>query len=172
MFSVFGKKPVDAISLPDVPYSVRLNCKDGGIFVGGKEPQHRRSNPDDKIDISIIKVSKYYGNLGLQYTGQWIQLFFVAAPNIESSTAFNFSFVIPFASYVNGNGSTSGKKSKPLVVVKCIAITTREGPRLIVVVDGVAIAIQVLTDDGGAAVVAGIWKSGRWTLGKNRSRMM
>jgi hypothetical protein len=83
MFSVFGKKPVDAISLPDVPYSVRLNCKDGGIFVGGKEPQHRRSNPDDKIDISIIKVSKYYGNLGLLYTGQWIQLFFVAAPNID-----------------------------------------------------------------------------------------
>jgi len=84
MFSVFGTKPVDAICLPDVAYAVRLNCKDGGIFVGGKEPQHRRSNPEDKIDISIIKVSKFYGKLGLDYVGQWIQIFFVAGPNVDA----------------------------------------------------------------------------------------
>lgn len=29
-FSVFGTRPRNAICLPDVPYSVRLNCKDGG----------------------------------------------------------------------------------------------------------------------------------------------
>ena len=83
-FSVFGTRPTDAICLPDVPYSVRLNCKDGGLFVGGNEAQHRKSNPNDKIDISIIKVSKFFGTLGKTENVLWIQLFFVAAPGVDS----------------------------------------------------------------------------------------
>lgn len=83
-FSVFGTRPTDAICLPDVPYSVRLNCKDGGLFVGGNEAQHRKSNPDQKIDISIIKVSKFFGTLGKTENVLWIQLFFVAAPGVDS----------------------------------------------------------------------------------------
>jgi hypothetical protein len=31
-FSVFGTRPTNAICLPDIPYSVRLNCKDGGFI--------------------------------------------------------------------------------------------------------------------------------------------
>jgi hypothetical protein len=84
-FSVFGTRPTDAICLPDVPYSVRLNCKDGGLFVGGNEAQHRKTNPDQKIDISIIKVSKFFGTLGKTENVLWIQLFFVAAPGVNSS---------------------------------------------------------------------------------------
>ena len=84
-FSVFGTRPTDAICLPDVPYSVRLNCKDGGLFVGGNEAQHRKSNPNDKIDISIIKVSKHFGTLGKTENVLWIQLFFVASVNVNSS---------------------------------------------------------------------------------------
>ena len=84
-FSVFGTRPTDAICLPDVPYSVRLNCKDGGLFVGGNEAQHRKSNPDQKIDISIIKVAKFFGTLGKTENVLWIQLFFVAAPGVNSS---------------------------------------------------------------------------------------
>ena len=84
-FSVFGTRPDNAICLPDVPYSVRLNCKDGGLFVGGSEAQHRKSNPDQKIDISIIKVSKFFGTLGKTENVLWIQLFFVPAPNVDSS---------------------------------------------------------------------------------------
>ena len=84
-FSVFGIRPTDAICLPDVPYFVRLNCKDGGLFVGGNEAQHRKSNPNDKIDISIIKVSKFFGTLGKTENVLWIQLFFVAAPGVDSS---------------------------------------------------------------------------------------
>ncbi|MDY6901036.1 MAG: hypothetical protein SWZ49_23585 [Cyanobacteriota bacterium] len=84
-FSVFGTRPDNAICLPDVPYSVRLNCKDGGIFVGGSEAQHRKSNPDQKIDISIIKVAKFFGTLGKTENVLWIQLFFVAAPSVDSS---------------------------------------------------------------------------------------
>ena len=84
-FSVFGTRPTDTIFLPDVPYSVRLNCKDGGLFVGGNEAQHRKSNPNQKIDISIIKVSKYFGTLGKTENVLWIQLFFVAAPGVDSA---------------------------------------------------------------------------------------
>ena len=84
-FSVFGTRPDNAICLPDVPYSVRLNCKDGGLFVGGSEAQHRKTNPDQKIDISIIKVSKFFGTLGKTENVLWIQLFFVPAPNVDSS---------------------------------------------------------------------------------------
>jgi hypothetical protein len=82
-FSVFGTRPDNAICLPDVPYSVRLNCKDGGLFIGGSEAQHRKTNPDQKVDISIIKVSKYFGTLGKTENVLWIQLFYIAAPNVE-----------------------------------------------------------------------------------------
>jgi hypothetical protein len=84
-FSVFGTRPDNAICLPDIPYSVRLNCKDGGLFVGGYEAQHRKTNPDQKIEISIIKVSKFFGTLGKTENVLWLQLFFVAAPSVDSS---------------------------------------------------------------------------------------
>ena len=84
-FSVFGTRPTDAICLPDVPYSVRLNCKDGGLFVGGNKDIHRKSKSNEKIDISIIKVFKFFGTLGKTKNVLWIQLFFVAAPGVDSS---------------------------------------------------------------------------------------
>ncbi len=84
-FSVFGTRPDNAICLPDVPYSVRLNCKDGGLFVGGNEAQHRKTNPDQEIDISIIKVSKFFGTLGKTENVLWLQLFFVPSVNVDSS---------------------------------------------------------------------------------------
>ena len=84
-FSVFGTRPVGAIYLPDVPYSVRLNCKDGGLFVGGNEDIHRKSKSNEKIDISIIKVSKFFGTLGKTEDVLWVQLFFIAAPGVDSS---------------------------------------------------------------------------------------
>lgn len=82
-FSVFGTRPDNAICLADVPYSVRLNCKDGGLFIGGNEAQHRKTNPDQKVDINIIKVSKFFGTLGKNENMVWIQLFFVPATNVN-----------------------------------------------------------------------------------------
>ena len=76
-FSVFGTRPDGAICLPDIPYSVRMNCKEGGLFVGGNEAQHRKSNPDQKVDISIVKVSKFFGTLGKTENVLWLQLFYV-----------------------------------------------------------------------------------------------
>jgi hypothetical protein len=83
-FSVFGTRPENSICLPDIAYAVRFNCKDGGggIFVGGSDPQHRKSNPEDKVDINIIKVSKYFGTMGKTENVLWIQLFFIPAPTV------------------------------------------------------------------------------------------
>jgi len=81
-FSVFGTRTDNAICLPDIPYSVRINCKDGGLFIGGSEAQHRKTNPDQKIDIGIIKVSKFFGSLGQIKNVPWIQLFYIPAPNV------------------------------------------------------------------------------------------
>ena len=83
-FSVFGTRPDNAICLPDIPYSVRLNCKDGGLFIGGCEPQHRKTNPDQKLEISIIKASKFFGSLGKTENVLWIQLFYIAAPSVTA----------------------------------------------------------------------------------------
>jgi hypothetical protein len=83
-FVVFGTRPDKAIYLPDVPFSVRFNCKDGGggLFIGGSDPQHRRTNPEDKVDINIIKVSKWFGSLGKTQNVLWIQFFFIPAPGV------------------------------------------------------------------------------------------
>jgi hypothetical protein len=83
-FSVFGTRSEKAVCLPNIAYSVRLNCKDGGLFVGGNEAQHRKTNPDQKVEISIIKVSKYFGTLGKTENALWIQLFFIGSPNVPS----------------------------------------------------------------------------------------
>ena len=80
--SIFGQRPENCIYLPDVPFSVRLNCKDGGIFIGGNEPKHRKTNPEDTIEISILKASKFYGNLGKTEGALWVQLFFIPAPSV------------------------------------------------------------------------------------------
>jgi hypothetical protein len=84
-FSIFGTRPDNTICLPDIPYSVRLNCKDGGLFVGGFEAQHRKTNPDQKLEVSIVKASKFFGTLGKTENSLWIQLFYIAAPSVPTS---------------------------------------------------------------------------------------
>lgn len=81
-FSVFGTRPENSICLPDIPYSARLNCKEGGLFVGGNEPKHRHTEPEQKVEISIVKASKFFGTLGKTHNVLWIQLFYIAAPSV------------------------------------------------------------------------------------------
>ena len=83
-YSVFGVRPENAICLPDIPYSVRLNCKDGGIFIGGCEPKNRKTDPEKKVEVSIVKASKFFGSLGKTQNVLWIQLFFVPAPSVAA----------------------------------------------------------------------------------------
>ena len=82
MFNVFGTRLDNEICLPDIPYSARLNCKDGGLFVGGCEAQHRKTNPDQKIEISLIKTSKFFGSLGKAQNILWVQIFYLSAPSV------------------------------------------------------------------------------------------
>ena len=58
-FSVFGTRPTDSIYLPDIPYSVRLNCKDGGLFIGGFEAQHRKTTPTKRLILISLKSPNF-----------------------------------------------------------------------------------------------------------------
>ncbi|MDV3002828.1 MAG: hypothetical protein N5P05_004483 (plasmid) [Chroococcopsis gigantea SAG 12.99] len=73
-FKVFGTRPPNSIFLPQVPYNLRNDCKVGRWKVGeddylGKE-----------IEVSIIKVSQFFGTLGKTANSFWLQLWFVPAP--------------------------------------------------------------------------------------------
>lgn len=82
--SVFGQKPQDSIYLADLPYAVRWNCKSGGLFIGGYEEDNRRTKTKEPIDISIIKASKFFGNLGNTAAELWLQIFFVPGPSVST----------------------------------------------------------------------------------------
>jgi hypothetical protein len=65
---------------------------------------------------------------------------------------------------LDADGGGAGKKAEPFVVVQRPAWTTGEWPGYVVVVDGIAIPVQVFANNGGAAVVAGIRKTNRGAL--------
>jgi hypothetical protein len=75
--SIFGTKPKDAIFLPSQPYQVRFNCKSGQLAISeddflGKE-----------AEISVLKVSRWFGDLGKTRGAEWLQLFYVPAPGCD-----------------------------------------------------------------------------------------
>ncbi len=72
--TVFGTKPQDAIFLPPQPFAVRLNCQTGQIALSENEFL------GDSLEISIIKVARYFGDLGKTKQAEWLQIFFVPAP--------------------------------------------------------------------------------------------
>ncbi len=83
MITVFGTRPKDSIFLPTTPFAVRNDCSVGNWKVGDDD---FRGNT---IEISIIKVSQYFGSLGKTKNAQWLQVFFVPAPgcdNLPSNT--------------------------------------------------------------------------------------
>jgi hypothetical protein len=75
--TVFGVKPTDSIFLPQMPFAVRNDCQIGQWKVGDAD---FRGN---SIDISIIKVSQFFGSLGKTKNAQWIQIWFIPAPSEE-----------------------------------------------------------------------------------------
>lgn len=72
--NVFGTRPKDTIFLPQVPFNLRNDCKIGQWKVG--EEDYR----GNKIEISIIKVSQMFGTLGKTKNTNWLQVWFVPAP--------------------------------------------------------------------------------------------
>ena len=81
--TVFGTKPQDAIFLPNQPFAVRNNCQVGQWAVG--DDDYRGS----QLEMSIIKVSQFFGNLGKAKNTQWIQIFFVPVPSCDSKSERN-----------------------------------------------------------------------------------
>jgi hypothetical protein len=71
--NIFGVKPKGAIFLPAQPYQVRFNCKEGCLSLG--EDDHLGK----EAEISILKVSRYFGTIGMTTDTEWLQIFFVGA---------------------------------------------------------------------------------------------
>jgi len=72
---IFGAKPEGSIFLPEQPYGVRLNCQAGQIAVSETEFL------GTEMEISIIACNRYYGDLGKTRNAEWLQIFFIPAPN-------------------------------------------------------------------------------------------
>lgn len=75
--TVFGVRPKDSILLPQVPFTVRNDCKVGNWKVG--EDDYRGK----QIDISIIKVAQFFGTIGKTTNSPWLQIWFVPAPSCD-----------------------------------------------------------------------------------------
>jgi hypothetical protein len=75
--SIFGIKPKGAIFLPSQPYAVRLDCKDGQFSLG--EDNHLGKTGE----ISVLKVSRWFGDMGMTIGAEWLQIFYIGAPDCE-----------------------------------------------------------------------------------------
>jgi hypothetical protein len=70
-FSVFGAKPKDALLVPRIPLAVRNNCKFGQWRIGD-------TSYGSKCSMTILKFSKFFGDLGQTNQALWAQLWFIA----------------------------------------------------------------------------------------------
>lgn len=69
--SVFGAKPEGALIVPEFPFAVRNNCQSGKWTTGDEEY-------GSKMAMTILKFSKFFGNLGKTENTLWGQIWFVA----------------------------------------------------------------------------------------------
>jgi hypothetical protein len=69
--SVFGTKPENAIVVPELPISAKNNCQTGKWTIGDEEY-------GSKLAMTILKFSKFFGNLGQTKHTLWGQIWFVA----------------------------------------------------------------------------------------------
>ena len=76
-FKVFGTRPQEGIFLPHVPFNLRNDLKVGNWKVG--EDDYRGK----EIEISILKVSQFFGNLGKTANAFWLQVWFIGAPDCQ-----------------------------------------------------------------------------------------
>ncbi|WP_293064635.1 hypothetical protein [Okeania sp. SIO2B3] len=68
---VFGAKPKQALLVPEIPIAVRNNCQSGQWVIGD-------TDYGSKVSMTIIKFSKFFGNLGQTINTLWGQIWFVA----------------------------------------------------------------------------------------------
>ncbi|MDJ0557069.1 MAG: hypothetical protein QNJ68_22020 [Microcoleaceae cyanobacterium MO_207.B10] len=68
---VFGSKPKEALLVPEIPIAVRNNCQSGQWAIGD-------TDYGSKCTMTILKFSKFFGNLGQTTNRLWGQLWFVS----------------------------------------------------------------------------------------------
>ncbi|NEO56156.1 MAG: hypothetical protein F6K54_25615 [Okeania sp. SIO3B5] len=68
---VFGAKPKQALLVPEIPIAVRNNCQSGQWVIGD-------TDYGSKISMTILKFSKFFGNLGQTINTLWGQIWFIA----------------------------------------------------------------------------------------------
>lgn len=73
--NVFGTKPENSIFNPAAPFAVRFNCQTGQLALSETE------FIGNSAEISIIKVARYFGDLGNTKRSEWLQVFYIAAPS-------------------------------------------------------------------------------------------
>lgn len=73
--SIFGKIDQTKINSFTPPYSLRNDCQIGQWKTGSD------NLIGNSLEICPIKIQHYYGNLGKTKKAQWLQLWFVGAPN-------------------------------------------------------------------------------------------
>jgi len=73
-FKVFGNIPDNTIYLPQTAFGVRNDCRIGQWKIGDDDFRGK------EIEISIIKVNQFFGNLGKTTNAFWLQIWFIAAP--------------------------------------------------------------------------------------------
>lgn len=76
-FKVFGTRTPNSIFLPQVPFTLRNDCRVGQWKVGEEDFRGK------DIEISIIKVAQFFGTLGKTTNSFWLQVWFVAAPGCD-----------------------------------------------------------------------------------------
>ena len=81
MIQVFGTRPKNSIWLGDQPYAVRNDCQAGRWKVGDDDFRGK------SLEISIIKVARFFGSLGKASNTFWLQVWFVPAPTCTTLPA-------------------------------------------------------------------------------------
>jgi hypothetical protein len=69
--SVFGTKPANEILVPEFPLGIRNDCQIGRWKIGDRPI-------DGDITMSIIKVARFFGDLGTTKATDWLQVWFIA----------------------------------------------------------------------------------------------
>jgi len=69
--NVFGRKGENEILIPEMPLAARNNCQSGKWMIGDEEY-------GSKCSMTIIKFSKFFGNLGQTQDALWGQIWFIA----------------------------------------------------------------------------------------------
>ncbi|MEB3884026.1 hypothetical protein [Lyngbya sp. CCY1209] len=69
--NVFGRKNENEILIPEMPLAARNNCQSGKWMIGDEEY-------GSKVSMTILKFSKFFGDLGQTQNALWGQIWFVA----------------------------------------------------------------------------------------------